>query len=141
MDVNSTAAAVQAAPSTQNAALQATQTSTQEFLNLLVTQLQNQDPLEPMKNEDFLAQLAQFQTLEQSITMTQQNKTMLLSSTLASASTLIGREVKVQTADGVTADGKVDSVVVKSGEAKIMIGGSEYALGDIQSVSDASAAA
>ena len=35
-----------------------------EFLNLLVTQLRNQDPLDPVKQEDFLSQLAQFSTLE-----------------------------------------------------------------------------
>ena len=37
----------------------------QTFLNLLTTQLQNQDPLDPMKNEDFIAQLAQFSSLEE----------------------------------------------------------------------------
>ena len=35
------------------------------FLQLLVTQMRYQDPLDPMKNEDFIAQLAQFSTLEQ----------------------------------------------------------------------------
>lgn len=35
------------------------------FLNLLLVQLQNQDPMDPVKNEDFLAQLAQFSSLEQ----------------------------------------------------------------------------
>lgn len=35
------------------------------FLNLLVTQMQHQDPLSPTKNEDFLAQMAQFSSLEQ----------------------------------------------------------------------------
>ena len=35
------------------------------FLRLLTTQLQNQDPLNPMANEDFIAQLAQFSSLEQ----------------------------------------------------------------------------
>ena len=35
------------------------------FLQLLVTQLQNQDPLDPVKNEDFVAQLSQFSSLEQ----------------------------------------------------------------------------
>ena len=37
----------------------------QTFLKLLTTQLQNQDPLDPMKNEDFIAQLAQFSSLEE----------------------------------------------------------------------------
>ena len=36
-----------------------------EFLKLLVTQLQNQDPLSPMENQDFIAQTAQFSQLEQ----------------------------------------------------------------------------
>ncbi len=38
--------------------------SRDEFMQLLVTQLRNQDPLEPIKQQDFLAQLAQFSTLE-----------------------------------------------------------------------------
>jgi flagellar basal-body rod modification protein FlgD len=36
-----------------------------EFLNLLITQLKNQDPLNPADNQQFLAQLAQFSSLEQ----------------------------------------------------------------------------
>jgi flagellar basal-body rod modification protein FlgD len=37
---------------------------TEDFIKMMVTQLQNQDPLEPMSNEEFLTQLAQFQSLE-----------------------------------------------------------------------------
>jgi flagellar basal-body rod modification protein FlgD len=40
-----------------------------EFLKLLVTQLQNQDPMDPIKNEDFIAQLATFSSLEQLISI------------------------------------------------------------------------
>ncbi len=42
-----------------------------EFLKLLVTQLQNQDPMNPVKNEDFIAQLATFSSLEQLISINQ----------------------------------------------------------------------
>jgi flagellar basal-body rod modification protein FlgD len=41
----------------------------QEFLSLLVTQLQNQDPLDPMKNEEFAVDLAQFSQLEQLVSI------------------------------------------------------------------------
>lgn len=47
----------------------AAQTGRDEFLHLLVTQLQYQDPLDPMKNQDFIAQLAQFSSLDQLIAM------------------------------------------------------------------------
>jgi len=71
-----------------------------DFLNLLVTQLRHQDPLEPMKDSDFIAQLAQFSSLEQLSNI----NTMLgysteldyiLSQTIANtmATTIIGKEV------------------------------------------------
>jgi flagellar basal-body rod modification protein FlgD len=42
-----------------------------EFLKLLVTQLQNQDPMNPVSNEDFIAQLATFSSLDQLISINQ----------------------------------------------------------------------
>jgi flagellar basal-body rod modification protein FlgD len=58
------------APSSQSSASAADSTATQEknmFLQLLVSQLQNQDPLNPVQGTEFVTQLAQFQQLEQSI--------------------------------------------------------------------------
>ena len=40
-------------------------TNTDDFLKLLMIELENQDPLQPMKNEDFIAQLAQMESLEE----------------------------------------------------------------------------
>ena len=40
-----------------------------EFLKILMTQLQNQDPLNPMEDKEFIAQMAQFSTLEQTTNM------------------------------------------------------------------------
>ena len=72
----------------------------QDFLNLLVTQLRYQNPLDPVKDTDFVAQLAQFSSLEQlsSINTSLDNSTQLnyvLSQTIANtmATTLIGKEV------------------------------------------------
>lgn len=78
-----------------------------DFMKLLITQLGNQDPLSPMKNEDFVAQLAQFSSLEQlvganerldAISMSQ------LSQSGASAVGFIGKEVRAM-GDWVEHDG------------------------------------
>ncbi|MCK5126320.1 MAG: hypothetical protein KAR42_08685 [candidate division Zixibacteria bacterium] len=72
-----------------------------EFLQLLVAQLAHQDPTEPMKNEAFVAQLAQFSSLEQMENMNQSltdslNWDYLLSQTISNtmATSLIGRTVR-----------------------------------------------
>lgn len=68
------------------------------FLQLLVTQMQYQDPLDPMKNEDFVAQMAQFSSLEQLMNL---NETMgqvaLIDSSInnSQAVNLIGKTITV----------------------------------------------
>ncbi len=71
-----------------------------DFLNLLVTQLRYQDPLEPMKDSDFVAQLAQFSSLEQLSNINtllgySSELDYILSQTIANtmATTIIGKEV------------------------------------------------
>lgn len=61
-----------------------------EFLKLLVAQLSNQDPLSPMDQEQFLAQLAQFSTVE-GVRNIQTSQTRL------QASSLLGQEVEIMT--------------------------------------------
>jgi flagellar basal-body rod modification protein FlgD len=76
----------------------ATQNSTinqEDFIRLFLTQLQFQDPLEPVDNREFLAQLAQFTSLEQS-RQTSQNTTDLLSmNATTQAVSLLNRQVDV----------------------------------------------
>lgn len=67
-----------------------------DFLKLLVTQLQNQDPLDPQSNEEFVAQLAQFSALEQmqNINSTLETNSILTQSVNnALSASLIGKEV------------------------------------------------
>ena len=52
-------------------------TGKDEFLKLLVAQLQNQDPLSPVKNEEFVAQLATFTSLEQLISINENIKKLV----------------------------------------------------------------
>jgi len=77
------------------------------FLNLLTTQMQNQDPLDPMANEEFVAQLATFSQLEQLMTQNSLLETMYMgiaSLNNASMASLVGTEV-VAVGDGIAYDG------------------------------------
>ena len=70
------------------------------FLKILVTQMQHQDPMEPLKDTEFIGQMAQFTSLEQ---LTNLNKTMTQfvsnqgASSLADYAHLIGTSVKWET--------------------------------------------
>lgn len=102
---------------TQNTANQAAAASTQatlsdynSFLNLFVTQLKNQDPLNPTSQDDFMAQTAQFSTVEQLVNL---NTKIEDFSTLsrASAASLIGRRVEGTVTDNDGTTKKVSGLV------------------------------
>ena len=92
-----------------------------EFLEMMIAQLKNQDPLDPLDGTDFTAQLAQFSSLEQLVNMNEQLQNIgLYQSSLNNAQSvnLIGNEI---TAEGNTiqADGSsVDLMYNLSGNAK-----------------------
>ena len=65
----------------------------EDFINMMVTQLQNQDPLEPAKNEQLLAQMSQIGQLESATQLQSSLETMVLQNNLASSGNLIGKRV------------------------------------------------
>jgi flagellar basal-body rod modification protein FlgD len=118
-----------------------------EFLNLFVSQLKYQDPLSPMQGEEFLAQTAQFSSVEQLVNI---NKAMSsLSSELglfsrANAASLLGRRVDALTDDGEGEKVPVSGRVIQlgfgsSGDLVLGLeGGTSVPLADVVSVADAS---
>lgn len=71
-----------------------------DFLKILLTQLSFQDPLKPLDNEQFVAQLAQFTSLEQSRQTTENTDLLLQVETVAQSLRLLGRTVQVRTGSG-----------------------------------------
>lgn len=78
-----------------------------DFMNILVKQLQYQDPFEPMDNDQMLAQISQIRNMEMSMTLTDSLKTLTDQQRLTSATTMIGQYVTGTVKD---ADGKELSV-------------------------------
>src|SRR3954447_9141191 len=64
-----------------------------DFLKLMVTQLQHQDPLNPTDDKDFMGQMAQFSSLEQTANMAQTLASMSSASQVSQGVSLIGRMV------------------------------------------------
>lgn len=80
------------------------------FLKLLITQLQNQDPLSPMDSQDLMNQVATLTMLEQTIQMNQNLEDYLSQQPLLQASQFIGKSVQAILEDGTPIEGEVESV-------------------------------
>lgn len=106
------------------------------FMKLLVSQLQNQDPINPQSNEDFIAQLAQFSSLEQmnnlndsfvGLAVLQQSNALM--SQLTEGSTLIGQEITYSDpTSGGLSNGVVESIRIQDGIAVLNVGGLDVPL-------------
>jgi flagellar basal-body rod modification protein FlgD len=79
------------------------------FFKLLITQLQNQDPLNPMEDREFISQMAEFSSLEKSENIYNLLEDKLNPNQLLSNANLIGREIKADI-NGVEKRGIVNSV-------------------------------
>lgn len=103
------------------------------FLQLLVAQMQYQDPLEPTSNTEYISQYAQFSQVEQ-----MQN--MAASTDLSRASSLVGEYVYIKTTNSQGSSdyvyGKVDYVVYENNKAYLSIDESLYSLDDLDTVVD-----
>ena len=70
-----------------------------EFLKLLITQLQNQDPTDPMENTEFISQMAQFSSLEQMTNMSTSFTKMANYITASEAVSTLGKTVELNIGD------------------------------------------
>src|SRR5450631_802767 len=98
-----------------------------DFLQLLVAQMQNQDPLNPQSNTDMAAQMAQFTALTQSSAMSS-------SLSMLQANSLIGSTVTLQLDSKTTANGVVEGVILNGGTPQIIVNGSTYDLKQVVAV-------
>ena len=109
------------------------------FLKLMLEQLKYQDPLNPMSNQDFLAQQAQFTQLEQ---LTQLTDTIEANSGLTQGMDLIGKEVTLMDPDDpeATITGVVEEAVFYQNGCAVKVNGKEYPAGLILSAKQPDAA-
>ena len=88
-----------------------------DFLGLLIAELQNQDPLNPMDNSEILQQISQIREIGATNQLSETLAAVLSGQNLATASNLIGQQVRALADDGQNVEGIVDRVSIEvSGE-------------------------
>lgn len=104
------------------------------FLKLLVVQLQHQDPMNPMQDKDYIAQLAQFSSLEQMTNMNTTISALGQNSTFSGAMAMAGKWVEYIDGEGNWTLGKVDGVSLAAGSARLLVGDNLVELGHVANV-------
>jgi len=99
-----------------------------DFLKMLVTQLRYQDPMQPMEDKEFIAQMAQFSSLEQ---MQNMNAAMITTQ----ATSLIGKEIHWLDDQGNDKSGVVSAVTTYEGVSKLIVGDTSVGMEKVYKVS------
>jgi flagellar basal-body rod modification protein FlgD len=109
-----------------------------EFLKILIAQLKNQDPMQPLQDKEFIAQMAQFTSVEQLSNMASEMK--LLRQSLGLSPGLIGKTVSWETTDAtgasLTKEGVVDALLFKKGVQYASVKGEEISLDKLVKIWD-----
>jgi flagellar basal-body rod modification protein FlgD len=112
----------------------------EDFIKMMITQLQNQDPMQPAKNEELLAQMSQIGQLEASTTLQESLKGLVIQNQIGSAGNLIGKSVEGMDDRNETIRGIVNSVKVESDQVFLELdNGKRLALGRVTGIAAAPA--
>jgi flagellar basal-body rod modification protein FlgD len=127
MQVTSATAATSGITSTDSATNNSQTLNQKDFLQLLVSQMENQDPMNPQSDTEMASQMAQFTALTQASASS-------ASLAMMQANSLIGSTVTLQVDSQTTATGAVQGVVLQNGTPEILVNGTTYTLGQVTSV-------
>lgn len=109
-----------------------------DFLKLITVQLAKQDPMKPMEDTAFIAQMANFSALEAQNTLAKEMGYLRADTQMQAANGMLGREVTISTKDG-DVTGVVDGVTADTSSVYVTVGGQNYAFSSVTSVKPAPA--
>ena len=104
-----------------------------DFLKLLMAQMTNQDPTSPMENTEFIAQMAQFSSLEQMTNMSQNFERMTTMFNSSEAQSMLGRTVQIDLGAEQTTTGVVDAAT-RGISPQVQVNGMFYDMNKIKAV-------
>lgn len=108
--------------------------NSETFMKLLITQLQNQDPTEPVGNDELLSQLAMMRNLQSNIELGDAMKAITSNQQLSTAASFIGKAVTGTTATGESVSGLVERAFLRDDGAFLGVGDLEVPMTNVISV-------
>lgn len=105
-----------------------------EFLKLMITELQNQDPLSPMENHQILQQISQIREIEATDRLGTTMESILLGQSVSSASTLIGKQINGLSDSGNEVSGVVERVSLYGKQATLHVAGEKVSLTNVRDI-------
>lgn len=108
--------------------------TSESFLKLLITELQNQDPTEPVGNEELLNQLSMMRNLESNIELADTLKAITGDQQLSTAANYIGKTVTGQAISDDVVTGVVEKAFLSDGKAYVTVDGQDVELAKILTV-------
>jgi flagellar basal-body rod modification protein FlgD len=105
-----------------------------EFFKLLAVQLASQDPLKPMEDTDFIAQMSSFSSLEMTNSLVAAFDRFNTGQEFASAQALLGRNVTLSETDNKEVTGVVSAVFKDGSDTMITVGGTDYEVSSVRRV-------
>jgi flagellar basal-body rod modification protein FlgD len=131
-DILSSSAAANFVPATERVTKKTL--GQQDFFKLLAVQFSSQDPLKPMEDTSFIAQMANFTALENSTQLSQAFSRFTEGQGFSSAQNLLGRNVTLQDANDMEVIGVVSAVHHGADGPMITVNGTDYAVGTVRRV-------
>ncbi len=105
-----------------------------DFIQMMITELQNQDPSNPMSSDEMLQEITQMGQISTAEQMTTTLTGMETGQNLSNASAMIGMQIEGQDANGNPISGTVSSVTIANGSPTLNVGSSTLTLGEISNI-------
>lgn len=105
-----------------------------QFMTILLEQLKNQNPLNPMSNDKFVGQMAQLTSLQETTKLRESFEDFTRTAQTSKFLSLLGKQVSARTGQGDQVTGEVSRVKFKGGNTVLVIGGREITAGGLQSI-------
>ncbi len=108
--------------------------NTNTFIQLLVTEMENQDPMNPMSNSDILQEIGEIRSVDATTQLTTTLNSILTGQNVATAGSLIGRNITGTDSSGNNVTGTVSSVSLANGTATLNVGSQSVPLSNVTQI-------